>query len=68
MIKIFLSLIIFLILNFKAYASKLNVYYSGFSFSNNYESNVEYSKYSSILIKDKISDSNIDLISICRTL
>ncbi len=63
MIKIFLSIIIFLILNFKAYASKLNVYYSGFSFSNNYESNVEYSKYSSILIKDKISNSNIDLIS-----
>jgi len=63
MIKIFLSIIILLILNFKAYASKLNVYYSGFSFSNNYESNVEYSKYSSILIKDKISNSSIDLIS-----
>ncbi len=63
MIRILLYTSLFLTLNIQAYASKLDVYYSGFSFSNTYESNAEYSKYSSILIKEKISNSNIDLIS-----
>ena len=63
MIKILLYVLLFFILNIKAYASKLEVFYSGFSFSNTYESNVKYSKYSSIITKEKTSNSNIDLIS-----
>ena len=63
--KFFFSfLIYFILLNFSyALDNKLKVYYSGFSFSNTYESNKSYAKYTVDLIKEKNSDTGIDIIS-----
>ena len=41
----------------------INVYYSGFSFSNTYDSNKSYAKYTADLIQEKNSDTGIDIIS-----
>jgi hypothetical protein len=41
----------------------IKVYYSGFSFSNTYESNVAYAKYTSSLVKEINVDTGIDIIS-----
>tara|TARA_B100000575_G_C23075246_1_gene619360 strand:+ start:77 stop:1249 length:1173 start_codon:yes stop_codon:yes gene_type:complete len=64
--KKFLILII-LLLTFKTMSSladdKMNIYYSGFSFSNMYESNSSLSGFSSKLIKEIDSNTGIDIIS-----
>ena len=58
---------IFLLLTFKTMSSladdKMNIYYSGFSFSNMYESNSSLSGFSSKLIKEIDSNTGIDIIS-----
>ena len=41
----------------------IKVYYSGFSFSNTYDSNKSYAKYTADLIQEKNSDTGIDIIS-----
>ena len=41
----------------------IKVYYSGFSFSNTYESNAAYAKYTSSLVKEINVDTGIDIIS-----
>ena len=41
----------------------IKVYYSGFSFSNTYDSNKSYAKYTADLIEEKNSDTGIDIIS-----
>ena len=41
----------------------IKVYYSGFSFSNTYDSNKSYAKYTADLIKEKNLDTGIDIIS-----
>ena len=41
----------------------IKVYYSGFSFSNTYDSNKNYAKYTADLIEEKNSDTGIDIIS-----
>ena len=41
----------------------IKVYYSGFSFSNTYDSNKSYTKYTADLIKEKNPDTGIDIIS-----
>ena len=42
---------------------KIKVFYAGFSFSNTYESNVTYAKYTSSLIKEKNPETGIDIVS-----
>tara|TARA_B100000959_G_scaffold61126_1_gene64243 strand:+ start:403 stop:1587 length:1185 start_codon:yes stop_codon:yes gene_type:complete len=42
---------------------KIKIFYSGFSLSNTYESNVEYAKYTSSLIKEKNPETGINIIS-----
>lgn len=42
---------------------KIKVFYAGFSFSNTYESNAAYAKYTSSLIKEKNPETGIDIIS-----
>jgi len=59
----FVIFIFLILVNTNAYSEKLKVYYSGFSFSNTYESNKEYSKYSSLLIKEINPKTNINIIS-----
>ena len=60
----FSLLIYFFLLNFSyALDNKLKVYYSGFSFSNTYESNKNFTKYTKELIKEKNLDTGIDIIS-----
>ena len=58
---------IFLLLTFKTMSSladdKMNIYYSGFSFSNMYESNSSLSGFSSKLIKEIDSNTGTDIIS-----
>lgn len=58
---------IVLLLTFKTMSSladdKMNIYYSGFSFSNMYESNSSLSGFSSKLIKEIDSNTGIDIIS-----
>ena len=58
---------ILLLLTFKTMSSlaedKMNIYYSGFSFSNMYESNSSLSGFSSKLIKEIDSNTGIDIIS-----
>lgn len=44
-------------------AEKLNIYYSGFSFTNNYESNEANVKYSSLLTKEIDPKTNLNIIS-----
>ena len=60
---IILTIFFFTFIPINAYSEKLKVYYSGFSFSNTYESNKEYSKYSSLLIKEINPKTNINIIS-----
>ena len=59
------SFLIYFFLLYFSYAldSKLKVYYSGFSFSNTYESNKNFTKYTKELIKEKNLDTGIDIIS-----
>ena len=60
----FSLLILFFLLNFSyALDNKLKVYYSGFSFSNTYESNKNFTKNNKELIKEKNLDTGIDIIS-----
>mgnify|MGYP001162409588 FL=1 len=60
----FSLLIYFFLFNFSyALDNKLKVYYSGFSFSNTYESNKNFTKYTKELIKEKNLDTGIDIIS-----
>ena len=58
---------ILLLLTFKTMSSladdKMNIYYSGFSFSNMYESNSSLSGFSSKLIKEIDTNTGIDIIS-----
>ena len=58
---------ILLLLTFKTISSladdKMNIYYSGFSFSNMYESNSSLSGFSSKLIKEIDTNTGIDIIS-----
>ena len=58
---------IVLLLTFKTMSSladdKMNIYYSGFSFSNMYESNSSLSGFSSKLIKEIDPNTGIDIIS-----
>ena len=51
-------------LNNQVHANEiLKVFYSGFSFSNTYESNPSHTKYTSDLIKEKNNETGIDIIS-----
>ena len=65
--KKFLCILIFSLLYLSNAASSneeiIKVFYSGFSFSNTYESNPSYSKYTSSLIKEKNPETGIDIIS-----
>ena len=65
--KKFLCILIFTILNQSNAISSnekiIKVFYSGFSFSNTYESNPAYSKYTSNLINEKNPETGIDIIS-----
>jgi len=62
---IFFFLICIIFIFNKSYASdeKLKVFYSGFSFSNNFESNQNYAKYTSSIIKEIDSKTKINIIS-----
>ena len=63
--KFFAIFFIFIFsLNNQVIASEiLKVFYSGFSFSNTYESNSSHTKYTSDLIKKKNNKTGIDIIS-----
>ena len=64
--KLFLILLIFFIFPANILLANENiikVYYSGFSFSNTYDSNKSYVKYTADLIKEKNPDTGIDIIS-----
>jgi hypothetical protein len=64
--KLFLILLIFFIFPANILLANENiikVYYSGFSFSNTYDSNKSYAKYTADLIKEKNPDTGIDIIS-----
>ena len=65
--KKLLSILIFGLLYLSSVASSneeiIKVFYSGFSFSNTYESNPSYSKYTSNLTKEKNNETGIDIIS-----
>ena len=63
--KLFAFFFIFIFsLNNQVIASEiLKVFYSGFSFSNTYESNSSHTKYTSDLIKKKNNETGIDIIS-----
>ena len=65
--KKFLCILIFTLLNQSNATSSnekiIKVFYSGFSFSNTYESNPAYSKYTSNLINEKNPETGIDIIS-----
>jgi len=59
----FLFFLLFFIFNFKnVYAEKLKIFYAGFSFSNNYESNVEFAKFTPEIIQ-KTKSNGVDIIS-----
>jgi hypothetical protein len=62
-VKFIIIIFFYALIPINAYSEKLKVYYSGFSFSNTYESNKEYSKYSSLLIKEINPKTNINIIS-----
>ena len=64
--KYFIFLLFFLIFQIDsslASNKKIKVFYSGFSFSNTYDSNKSYAKYTEDLIMEKNSDTGIDIIS-----
>ena len=64
--KFFLILLIFFIFPANILLANeqiIKVYYSGFSFSNTYDSNKSYAKYTADLIKEKNPDTGIDIIS-----
>ena len=60
----FLICIIFIFNKADANDEKLKVFYSGFSFSNNFESNQNYAKYTSSIIKEIDSKTKINIISL----
>lgn len=62
-VKFIIIIFFYALIPINAYSEKLKVYYSGFSFSNTYKSNKEYSKYSSLLIKEINPKTNINIIS-----
>ena len=62
--EILLSFIFILLISQNVYSSeKIKIFYSGFSFSNSYESNKNLTKYTSKLIKKRAADKKIDIIS-----
>ena len=62
--QILLSFIFILLISQNVYSSeKIKIFYSGFSFSNSYESNKNLTKYTSKLIKKRAADKKIDIIS-----
>lgn len=61
--KIILLAYILIISISSAKAEKLDIYYSGFSFTNTYESNKANVKYSSLLTKEIDPKTNLDIIS-----
>ena len=62
--KLLLSFIFILLISQNVYSSeKIKIFYSGFSFSNSYESNKNLTKYTSKLIKKRAADKKIDIIS-----
>ena len=62
--EILLSFIFILLISTNVYcAEKIKIFYSGFSFSNSYESNKNLTKYTSKLIKKRAADKKIDIIS-----
>ena len=65
--KKLLSILIFGLLYLSSVASSneeiIKVFYSGFSFSNTYDSISSHTKYTSDLIKEKNSETGIDIIS-----
>ena len=65
MYKFLISIILIIISNtsFSFAEDKLKIYYSGFSFSNMYESNSSLSGFSSKLIKNIDKNTGIDIIS-----
>ena len=64
MIKKILLFFFILLISTKVYSSeKIKIFYSGFSFSNSYDSNKNLTKYTSKLIKKRAKDKKIDIIS-----
>ena len=65
--KKLLSILIFGLLYLSSVASSneeiIKVFYSGFSFSNTYESNPAYTQYTSSIINEKNTETGIDVIS-----
>ena len=64
--KLFLILLTFFIHPINILSANdqiIKVYYSGFTFSNTYDSNKTYTKYTADLIKEKNPDTGIDIIS-----
>ena len=65
--KKFLCILIFTLLHLNNVASSneeiIKVFYSGFSFSNTYESNPAYTQYTSSIINEKNTETGIDVIS-----
>ena len=59
---IIISLILFLN-SISLNANEIKVFYSGFSFSNLYESNKSQTKFTSELIKEIDPDTNVNIIS-----
>ena len=64
MIKKILLFFFILLISTNVYSSeKIKIFYSGFSFSNSYDSNKNLTKYTSKLIKKRAKDKKIDIIS-----
>ena len=62
--KTILIVFVYLVLTSISYSNeKLKVFYSGFSFSNNYESNKLFSKYTKKIVGEIESNKKIDIIS-----
>ena len=62
--KILTLFFFILLISTNVYSSeKIKIFYSGFSFSNSYDSNKNLTKYTSKLIKKRAKDKKIDIIS-----
>ena len=62
--KILILFFFILLISTNVYSSeKIKIFYSGFSFSNSYDSNKNLTKYTSKLIKKRAKDKKIDIIS-----
>ena len=62
--KILILFFFILLISTNVYSSeKIKIFYSGFSFSNSYESNKNLTKYTSKLIKKRAKDKKINIIS-----